>query len=377
MSTPRFAVAEPPATATWRSQHVACPLHLRVETIARFLNLEIADHPDYDGLELQWFDDDVHGTGMLAFLSRREDRRVEYYVGSGLRLNRAMFTIGGGTASWTETEFDAARLDVAPDGVVAEVRFRDLAGRLVEVDIDDRDGHPRRRGSVLAPVSAVIDHPTSLLLVWMSQFDLVRVTPRPPVIRIGGEPVATGALPGARLHRRHLIKYAADLVTVVVNEQRDGPVAIVTPGEGSGVDIVGPPAAIAAICGSAGGHHARLELTPALPDPTVLLECERRHGTWTVTIDDSEITGGTWSARRAGAVADLELDVTQPWHPGPLPLLMRIVTSLVPTFRQWPPTYRWRGRIRFDETLTHTSRWERKSGQRGDAYRRLTRSKTR
>ena len=51
------------------------PLSLTVDPLAAMLNCELADHPVYDGLELQWFDDDVHGTGMLAFLSRREDRK--------------------------------------------------------------------------------------------------------------------------------------------------------------------------------------------------------------------------------------------------------------------------------------------------------------
>ena len=95
------------------------PLSLTLDPLARFLNVELADDPIYDGLELQWFDDEAHGTGMLAFLSRRVDRRVGYYPQPGLRVDRAAYEIGGGTGSWTETEFEAARLEVAEDGVDA------------------------------------------------------------------------------------------------------------------------------------------------------------------------------------------------------------------------------------------------------------------
>lgn len=43
-------------------------------------NFEIADHPVYHGLELQWFDDAAHGTGMLAFLGRRDSHVFDYYA---------------------------------------------------------------------------------------------------------------------------------------------------------------------------------------------------------------------------------------------------------------------------------------------------------
>src|SRR5215213_6236435 len=140
-----------------------CPLSLTVRPIARLLNFELSDDPTYDGLELQWFDDDVHGTGMLAFLSRRSDRRVDYYPQRGLRLDPAGYEIGGGTGAWVETDFEVARLEIAEDGVDAELRFTDVDGRAVDVRVDDRDGRRRRRGQLLAPVSAGIDRPKALL----------------------------------------------------------------------------------------------------------------------------------------------------------------------------------------------------------------------
>src|SRR5215207_6230342 len=197
-----------------------CPLSLTVSPIARFLNFELSDDPTYDGLELQWFDDDIHGRGLLAFLSRRADRRVDYYLERGLRLDPAGYQIGGGIGSWSETDFEVARLEIAADGVDAEVRFTDVDGRSIDVRVDDRDGRPRRRAELLAPVSAGIDRPTALLLVWMGGFDLVRVTSTPPSIRIDGREASTGRLPGARLHGRRLIKYAAPVCAVEVNRNQ-------------------------------------------------------------------------------------------------------------------------------------------------------------
>src|SRR5215207_1947480 len=241
-----------------------CPLSLTVSPIARFLNFELSDDPTYDGLELQWFDDDVHGRGMLAFLSRRADRRVDYYLQRSLRLDPAGYEIGGGTRSWNETDFQVARLEIAEDGVDAEVRFTDVDGRAVDVHVDDRDGQQRRRGQLLAPVSAGIERPKALLLVWLSGFDLVRVTSTRPSIRIGGREASTGRLPGARLHQRHLIKYAAPLCAVEVGRSQEGPLLVLDAGQH--VELTPDRSGIEAVVLERDGHCARLVLDPALPD---------------------------------------------------------------------------------------------------------------
>lgn len=351
--------------------HQLCPMSLTVDALAGMLNFELADHPVYDGGELQWFDDDVHGTGMLAFLSRRADRRVDYYPQQGLRLDRAGYQIGGGTGSWSETDFDVARLVVTDDGVDAEVRFTDVDGRPIEIRVDDRDGRRRRRAGLLAPVSAGIDLPGSLLLVWMPGFDLVRRTGTPPVIRIDGRDAAPGRLPGTRLHRRHLIKYAAPLVTVELNRTHDGPVPV-TAANGKAVRA-GDRSRLDALAAECAGHRARIVFDPALPDVAALADGAAEQGRWHVEVDGIRLTGGRWSASRAGARVDLGLDVDERWRPGHLPWLMRLVTTVMPVFRRWPTTYRWRAEVRLDPAPpAMTSRWERTASDAGRSYRRAT-----
>ena len=344
-----------------------CPLSLSVDALAAMLNFELADHPVYDGGELQWFDDEVHGTGMLAFLSRRADRRVDYYVQRELVLDRAGYEIGGGTGSWTDVDFDVARLEVAYDGVDAEVRFTDVDGRLVEIRVDDRDGRPRRRAGLLAPVSAGIERPHSLLLVWMPAFDLVRVNGTPPVIRIDGRDAVTGRLPGARFHRRHLIKFAAPVVTVELNRTHNGPLA---PGEW---DVVTDESArVAAINAERAGHRARLAFDPALSDVEGLVDGVVEEGRWHVEVDGVRLTGGSWTAARTGDRVGLEVDVDERWEPGRLPWLMRVVTTVMPVFRRWPTTYRWRAAVQLGPVLSMTSGWERTDSDTGQSYRRAT-----
>ena len=337
------------------------PITLRIDLLAALLNAELADDPVYDGVELQWFDDQTHGTGMLAFLSRREDQTVDYYLEPGLRVGRGGYEIGGGTRSWNVTQFDAARLVVAKDGVDAEVCFTDVDGRRIEVRVNDRDGVPRRRARLLAPVSAGIARPTSLMMVWMNAFDLVRVTATPPAVRIDGRAVTFGRLPGARLHRRHLIKYAASVVVVELNPDTTEPAApdVIATGTGE------------AVTASRDEHAAEVHLDPSV-DLRALADGDRTEGRWHVTVDGARITGGTWSAFRGGDQVEVDLVCRERWRPGSLPWLMRLVTTAVPVFRQWPTTYAWRGTVVLGDAPSVTGRWSRTGGHDGTSYRRAT-----
>lgn len=348
--------------------HALYPFSLRVDEFACMLNFEFADHEVYDGAELQWFDDAEHGTGMLAFLSRRDGRIVDYYVERGLRPNRDSYEIAGGTGSWSEIDFDVATLVVADDGVAVDVRFTDLDGRSIEICVSDRDGKQRRSGGLLAPVGAGVEHPASLLLVWMPRFDLVRATTQ-PVIRIDGIDAPTGRLPGRRLHRRHLIKYAAPVVTVEFNRCAAGEVPVALT---AAQREFGSPDGLGEIAVKHAGHRAVLRLDPNFPDVRALADGVRSTGRWHLAVDRARLTGGRWSAERTGVRIEVALDVDERWKPGRLPWLMRIVTTVVPVFRRWPTTYRWRAEVLLATQPAMTGLWERTTTDGARSYRRAT-----
>jgi hypothetical protein len=355
-----------------------CPFELRASTIARFLNGELADHPVYDGFEVQHHDDPVRGAGTLVFLSRRADRLVDYYVSPGLEVDRSGFVLGAGTRSWNETTFTRDTLVVHDDGLEVDVRFEDVDGRTIEIGIDDRDGRRRRRAELLlAPVSAGIDRPGSMLVVLLHGFDLVRTTGRARV-SIDGEPADVGRLPGQRWHRRRLFKYAGPLTAVSLLPNVEGPLPAAA--DTSAELVPGTPeGSVAALVAAAGHDRVRFELAPAIPELTELPDGARVEGRWRLLVDAPDlrggrhvITGGTWSAHRRGASIDLALAVTRPWRPGPLPPVERIVTRLAPVFRRWPTTYRWTATIDLADVPTLRARWERTGTERGGSYRRAT-----
>jgi len=76
-------------------------------------------------------------------------------------------------------------------------------------------------------------------------------------------------------------------------------------------------------------------------------------------VDDARLVAGPWSARRSADRVELDLDTDTPWRPRGLPWLLRVLTRVVPAFRRWPTTYRWRATVDLAGPLTVAGRWER------------------
>jgi hypothetical protein len=359
-------------------QRVLCPLDLQVWAVDRMLNFEITDDPHYEGLELQVFDDPVHGRGMIVLLKRSHDGRFDVYRQPGLVLDPAYVQVGGELGEWRQASIEPARFEIGACGIDVDVRLSDLAGRDIRVRIDDRDGRRRHPGTLLAPVGSTIEHPVSLPLFLMSGCDLVRKTGPAFDLRIGGRRVTTGRLPGGWPHRRRLVKYTAAPTAVVLNPAGDGPVDAVDPRTPGNVRFDGMSNRIESLQARTAGHCAGLVLEPAFPDIARLRPDVLATGDWRLAIDDNPaVVGGTWTVERRQDHVHVFLDVTRGWRPRGQPPLMAAVTRVAPVFRKWPTTYCWSATITLGDPPLLSSRWERKSSQRDQSYRRLTTARPR
>lgn len=329
---------------------------LAVDCLDKMLNLEIHGNPAYSGLEVQVFDDETHGKGMLVFLARTGDGLTDVYHEPGLRLDPAGYAIGGGLGAWNETTLNPSRVEFTPYGVDVDVGLTDRAGHSIRIRVDDRGGGLRKSAPFLAPMGAAVQNPNRLPLVWMNQFDLVRSRGRFKVT-IDGDQVEIGTLPGAFLHRRRLVKYASDLFVVAVNPSYEGRLL---------------STAIEDRIVESNGHRADLRFNER--HPLEELGTGRAvEGAWRLLIDDTSVIEGSWHGHRSESKVTLEMSVDRGWHPRGLPLFMNLVTTVAPVFRKWPTTYRWRAEVDLDR-LWMSSGWNRTDDTGAASYQKLTSS---
>lgn len=326
-------------------------LSLAIDPRARLLLFDIADDPAYAAVEIQVFDDDVHGRGVLVLLARH-DGKVDVYRQHALRVDPGSFSIGRGLGEWREAAIDPARFEVFDDGVVVDVALEDAAGRPIEVRIDDRDGATRTHSTLLAPVSSGVESPQHLLVVLLREFDLVRTSGMAPRLSIGGVSRTMTALPGPGwIHHRRFIRYSEAPVIATMSPAIDGPVE---------VDSLGPVERLVATSDAA---SAAVRFDPPLPDLRTLVDGVTTQGAWDLTVgDEAGLFGGTWTTLRAGDTVRVTMAVTRPWRPRGLPLSLRMVTTVAKVFRAWPMTYAWTAVVDLAATPpTATTAWSRAS----------------
>jgi hypothetical protein len=337
------------------------PFALSIDPRDRLLLFDIADDPTYAALELQVFDDDVQGKGMLVLL-QHHDGLVDFYRQPSLNLDREKFSIGRGVGRWRKATIKPDRLLIASDGVQVDVGMRDAEGRRIEIHIDDRDRTPRHRSSLLAPVGSGVEQPHSFFVVLMRGFDLLRTSGEPPRLRIGGEERHIASFPGpARLHRRRFARYSSEPIIVELNPRHDGPLT-----------ATAPPGGVSRMEANDGARSASLIFRPTFPNLRALEPSTVVEGEWTLDVaDQPALTGGTWGVQRTDNGADLTMAVTKPWRPRGLPLSLRMVTTVARVFRTWPTTYRWAAQLDLDsDPPSMHSAWTRtEKVDRANAYR--------
>lgn len=343
---------------------VILPIRVSLDPMERLLVADFKRDPEFTAIEPQVFDDPVNGKGM-RILRYRKDGMVDVYWQPGVRVDRESFVVGAGIREFAETAIEPARLEIGERGVHCHVVFTDAQARRMEFRVVE-NAAGKRGFPLLAPVGADIRNPRRLFLVYMPAIDLVRRRGTVVEGRLGDRELRPASLPllidG---HRVLFIRYAAHPVIGVLNSGMNRPVVLDVPMPGSAtidgmtitVDADGDVSSLAA--GSQAGR-VLMEMAPAFPNLARLENGGSASGRWSIRIVDVPITGGTYSVSRNGDRAAVELDVSESWKPARLPLAMKVFVRLVPKFRTWPSTYRWRGSVNLGAEPTMTGAWERK-----------------
>jgi len=339
------------------------PFFLQIDPMEALFVISIKGDPEFTGIEPQTFNDPINGRGM-RILRYRRNGMVDVYWQPGVRVDRESFRIGKGTADFAETEITPARLKITETGVDLHYAFTDLQGRINELTI--RENAPGKKSfPLLAPVSADIENPIQLNVVYLPNFDLLQ---KPGTVingRIGERAVKLDTIPMIlHGHTIWLARYSAGTVIGKLNPPMDRPVEVDLNEAGTavfdGMLVFTDPAGDLMRIG-AGTEPTCVEIVfdPSFPNLLSLTEGETASGRWYFNAAGKRITGGMYRAVHTGTNVDIDLEVLDHWKPVDLPFSVSILTTLVKVFKTWPATYRWSGKVSLGEKPSMDGKWER------------------
>ncbi len=355
-------------TADARSpRQLVLPIRLGIDPMERLLVASFQGDPEFEGFEPQVFDDPINGRGMRV-LRYRKDGKVDVYWQPGVRVDRSTFTVGTGIGDFAETAIEPAHFEITDRRLDLHLAFTDAQGRKVELRVHE-DTHGKSGFPLLAPVGADVKKPPRLMLVYMPDIDLVRRSGSLVEGRIGDRILSTASLPILLdWHRVLFVRYAAKPVIGTLNPPMSNPLIVEMPAPGSvEVDgmmiVVDENGNVTNIIVGQEPLQVKLDFTPGFPNLPEIPDRGSAAGRWTIHTAGVNITGGSFSASREGDRVAVELDVIENWKPSGLPLAMELFTRIIPTFRTWPATYRWRGAVELGTKPFMSGRWERKGGK--------------
>ncbi len=366
---------------------IVSPFHLQTDPMAGLLLINFEQDPDtvYLGFEPQFFDDAVHGRGLLV-IGWRVDGQVDVFHEAGLRLDPRTYGItGSGLHAMVERNFSEALFELGPEGVQADIAFYDLQGRPVRLVVRESDRRPRTPFGLLAPMGSAASDPPALPLVYVDGFYFVRRAGTEYRIEIDGRSHRNDFIPlildGTAVH---FLRYSTDPFIVTWNPDAEAMARMLEPGsepvagavvaQADGVryelEANGAFREIRRMSRREADNEVTIEFSPAIPQLLALADGVDLTGEFRITAQPSVGTvRGSWRVVRQGGELHLEVQPDGGWTPGPAPPMARVLFRAVSMFREWPTTYVWRGTIQLPppgapvrEPLAFQSGWERIAG---------------
>ena len=363
--TPEFAYRQP------GSGRFVSPFKLAYRPMKHLLLYDLSDDPHYRGFEPQLLDDPEQGSGLLV-IAYRKDGMVDVYFSPELRLNKQEYQVESGLKGWYETRFERSHFVIDPDGIEVDIAFTDCDRRAVNIRIQNRLLKARNFMRLLAPNGSTIQNPNKLMLVYLLQFDFLRRPVQEMRVSVGGAPRKAAAFafpfPGGPAA---FVRYAGRTMIVEMNEAHDGVLNLRSLAAAGDMQLDGATYhlverdrhfEIEYIQVSSPPHHMQLNFSPPFPDVLAQAPGDQGGGRFYLWLDKQErICAGSYAFTCPEQdTVDILMKIDQGWQPTRPTGLLRFVMFVAKVFKQWPTSYRWRGRItRTGGTVRLISAWER------------------
>jgi hypothetical protein len=348
-----------------KSKTFVIPFIVGVEPMKRLLIADFENDNEYEAIEPQLFDDEINGKG-LRILVYRKDKFVDVYYQKGVRINQETFSIGKGIGVLQETEIKPDLFLINQNGVDLHVAFSDMKDRLIELRIKESTTS-KKRLNFLAPVGNDIKHPKQLFLAYMKEFDFVLKNKTIFIVKIDDRHLKPANFPLYRNGKKlFFARYSNHPQVGTLNPPGNLPFIcdFVETGwvEAAGLLVQFHKGKVTTIKPKDKDNTISVEFPDGMPNLIELDEGINYTGKWIYKTDNQAITGGIFKFLRTGDKTDIHIQVTRNWIPKNLPLNLNLFTFFVKTFRTWPATYFWEGRVDLSDGMAMSGEWRRTGG---------------
>lgn len=352
-----------------KNNRILNPFSFHIDPMERLLLVNFENDPDtiYKGFEPQYFDDHVHGKGLLV-IGWRNDMKVDVYHEKGLKLKEETYDIAGkGLDQMVERKFGSAVFEIMDTGVQADIVFEDKTGRMIEIRILERHLKQRYPFGLLAPMGDAAENPSAMPLVYVHEFYFVRRKHTEFSITIAGKHHKPDKFPipldGTWMY---FARYSADPFIVTLNSALHGELGtsdltdnrLVVDGN-TELELLanGPAMEIRKLTKRTAKHEINLTFEPAFPQINLLKDKVEVSGNFIVKGHSSTgKIGGEYKVKKNKNKTKILLEPSEGWIPNETKLTIRFLYAVVKTFKHWPKTYRWTAELEEVD-----GRWEIKS----------------
>ncbi len=341
----------------------AIPFRIGIEPMKRLLIADFQNDSAYVSIEPQLFDDEINGKG-LRVLVYRTDKMVDVYLQKGVKVDQETFSIGAGIGVLKETTIEPNLFEINQDGINLHIAFADKNGDVVEMKIKESNTS-KKRMKFLAPVGNDIKIPKQLFLAFMEDFDFVLRKGTAFFARVGDRVLTPSFFPISRNGEKvFFARYSNSPVVGTINPAMNSPLIFQTDKTGlvevEGISLLLQNGRVNSMSRKYNGKTISIEFSEGMVNLYELQDGVKHTGKWIYKIADTIITGGNSIFLKTGDKVNVHINVTRKWIPENLPLSFQLFTFFVKSFREWPTSYNWKGKVDLSNETILDGQWLRK-----------------
>ncbi|MDR1794657.1 MAG: hypothetical protein LBR25_04620 [Erysipelotrichaceae bacterium] len=334
---------------------ILLPFAMQCYSMQKLAYINFQKTPDdiYDAFEIQSFDDDANGKGILV-IGYRKDFQLDLYAQPSLHLSRSFYdVIEKGIHSFNERKMANTTFTIDAQGLRMNITFKDLNGREIHIEAWE-NVEKRKPFSLLAPMGFIIDRPENLLLVYLHHYDYVPKKGSVINLSIAGKELPIDPLPVPMdFVANYFARYSNQPNIVGFNPTHKGAIETFTinPGDrslherGMRISLVwngSQEVAVKRIRSLTSLYPVSVDFKPAFPNLLTLPDGSNIKGQFTIKeLPQCGVIGGTYTIEKNLGHMHVTMVPDRGWAPRYTKLSVRLLYFLAKLYTRWPADYQW------------------------------------